>query len=355
MAEGLYRGIVRNYVVSLCILLVLVGDIVFLYAIGDTPNKLAANLEMLGETLFQAGAIALILETINLKRWAREEVVTSLTSSPDYLRKMSPDALTEQMRLVATARFKHDPGVDGAVEWLTTMLSAPARSDYSVELTPCRDVLSEPFEQDFPLAASVLPLESRISYSTAPNLSRKPLPINGSGIIHSFFALVPHDTELTRRYRAGQLTFQQQMRWIEEMITPTLQVEVPGHEREHINPEIRNVVLSESLHGKVSMRFDLYCSLQLHPQEKARIVYTHRQLAETHDAYVWHASARTTDLTFRMLNFDDYTLVPVFGPTSRSTIGLYSNEIRLHGLIPPETTFAFAWSPRAVRPAEAPR
>lgn len=348
MADGFYRSMMRNYVVSLCILMVLIGDIIFLLSFGG-KTPLLANLQLAGETLFEVGAIALILETINLKRWAKEEVVTSLTSSPDFLKKLSGDALTQQMKLAAKARFRNDPGVDDAVDWLMTTLRAPSRSRYRVELEPHLEPTPESFDgRHFPLSPTVLNLQARCSYQTAVNRSRGAVPINGDGTIHSFFALVPDETELAGRYRARTLTTDDRMAWIWEMIAPQLEVKLEGQDWMKLEPEIRNVELAESPHHKISLKFDICCSLVLHPGQQAEVSYTHRQLAGTHDAYAWHASARTTDFTFLMRNFDDYTLVPVAGPASRSTIerlDLYRDEIRLVGLILPESTFAFAWSP----------
>jgi hypothetical protein len=102
--SSLYASLFRNYVVVTSLLLVVSGEALFWMSLapaGQPTSRLEANINLAGNTLFQIGFIALLLEAINLKRWANEEVIGNLLSNEEYLARLSDDELANQLKRVA--------------------------------------------------------------------------------------------------------------------------------------------------------------------------------------------------------------------------------------------------------------
>jgi hypothetical protein len=350
--DGLNKRLLRNYVVVLSAFLVLLGDVIFVVTLPHLAHgsHVRDNLNMIGSTVFQVGAITLILEAVNFRRFATEEVPGALLTNDDFLRKLSPEELTAQLKRTSLAAFPHAGDIDSTIAWLSATLGAPARRNYSVDIALAVPPVLEQFADGRPsdLPPGVLCVGATISYRTDPNPYNHPLLINGDGLIHNVFTPVPEAAALTRRHRDGDLSEQDCQTWIRLVMKPELVLEIDGQrEQIRLQPEIENVAVRDGRGGRLSIEFDLTCGYSLNPGERAWVTYTHRQLGNTHDAYVWTCSARTYDYAFRARGFEGFDLVPVANPASRSTVerlDLSNDEIRCVGLILPESTFAFTWS-----------
>ncbi|MFF3878683.1 hypothetical protein [Streptomyces sp. NPDC001978] len=305
---------------------------------------------LIGNTLIQTGAVALILDLINLKRYATEEMVGTLLSSEDYLSRLNSLEQELHLKRIARARFPSDGGVEQAVDWLVATLTAPPRSSYRAEI----ELSDEPAEERFtdsapPLPDSVLRIKASFTYRTDANTSRRPVRINGDGVIHSQLIPIPASTELTRRFRAGRLHEEECLVWVRHVLQPSIKVTLPSHPVPlRIEPDIGGISLSESSNGTLWLEFDVTCQeMLMQPGEQAWVTYTHRQLCNRQDNYVWRSSARTYDFSFRAIGFQDYQLMPIANLASQSTVrqlDLLDDEIRCSGMILPESMFAFAWS-----------
>jgi hypothetical protein len=359
----LYRALFRNYVIVTSLLLVVSGEVLFLLSLstsGQTTSRVEASVNLAGNTLFQIGFIALLLEAINLKRWASEDILAGLLSNEDYLAKLSDRELTTQLKRVASVRFPHARDVHTTIDWLSSTLAAPTRSRYTVNIGLRKEPVVERFAGGGEgTVAPTLCVEARCTYRTDENRSNRPVPINGDGVIHSFLSAVPATTALAERHRQRTLTDADRLRWIEHVIAPQIVLDIEDRQhRVEVVPEITNVVLREAATGRLWLSFDVTCSELLMPGESAWVIYTHRQLGERHDAYVWTASARTYNFSFRARGFTGYTLVPIANPVSQSSmqdLDVSSDEIRFDGLILPESTFAFTWSTGNSAPVPTPR
>ncbi|MGW2716999.1 hypothetical protein [Streptomyces sp. NPDC001492] len=347
-------GLVREKALLISALLLISGSwlwLATLHQAGPDGSTASQYLNLLGNTLVQAGAVALILDLINLKRYATQELVAALLSSDGYLSQLSSLEQERHLKRAVRARFPNDGGVSQAVDWLVATLAAPPRSSYRAEI----ELSDQPAQERFadsapPLPDSVLRIKASFTYRTDANTSRRPVRINGDGVIHSQLIPIPANTELTRRFRAGQLSAEECLVWVRHVLQPSIKVVLPSHAVPlRIEPDLGGISLSDSSNGTLWLEFDVTCQQMLmQPGEQAWVTYTHRQLCNRHDNYVWRSSARTYDFSFRAIGFQDYQLMPIANLASQSTVSqlnLLNDEIRCSGMILPESMFAFAWSP----------
>ncbi|MDX6313940.1 MAG: hypothetical protein QOF44_3404 [Streptomyces sp.] len=347
-------GLVREKALLISALLLVSGSWLYIATLAKAgPGGPTAGQywNLIGNTLIQAGAVALILDLINLKRYATQEMVGALLSNEEYLSRLSTLEQERHLKRTVQARFPNDGGTVQAVEWLVATLTAPPRSSYRAEI----ELSDEPAEEMFsdsapPLPDSVLRIKASFTYRTDANTSRRPVRINGDGVIHSQLIPIPANTELTRRFRAGRLQEEDCLVWVRHVLQPSIKVVLPSHAVPlRIEPDIGGISLSESSNGTLWLEFDVTCQQMLmQPGEQAWVTYTHRQLCNRQDNYVWRSSARTYDFSFRAIGFREYQLMPIANLASQSTVSqldVLNDEIRCSGMILPESMFAFAWSP----------
>ncbi|MEY9836015.1 hypothetical protein ABH941_001233 [Streptacidiphilus sp. EB103A] len=350
--SGSLQGLVLQKAVLVSLLLLVAGSWLFVVTTSVSQGpKLQQWVALIGGTLVQTGAIALIIDYVNMRSYATGEVVEAILSSEDFLRTLSGEEQIAHVRRALHARFRGDDGVDRAVEWLTVTLAAPARIRYAAKLTLLQEQITELFPDGEVLVPdSVLRVRAEFAYTTSGNLSRRPELINGDGVIHTQIIPIPRTTELTRRFQAGELhSSEAREAWVRHVLQPKVWVKLGQGDEAEIRPFVPRTRLSEAANGTVWLDFDITCDAYVQPGQQVSVVYSHRQLCHRRDSYVWRASARTYDFTFNARGFQEYRLLPIATPARDSDLTeleVLRDEIRCTGLILPESMFAFAWSPR---------
>lgn len=350
---GSFQGLVVQKALLVSLLLLVAGSWLFFVSIFDRDaSSVRQYWNLIAGTLVQTGVIALIIDFVNMRSYATGEVVEAILSSEDFLRTLSSDEQIAHVRRALHARFRGDDGVDRAVEWLTVTLAAPARIRYAAKLTLLQEQITELFpDGEVLVPESVLRVRAEFAYTTSGNLSRRPELINGDGVIHTQIIPIPRTTELTRRFRAGELhSPDAREAWVRHVLQPKVWVKLGLGDETELRPYIPRTRLSEAANGTVWLDFDITCEQYVQPGQQVSVNYSHRQLCHKADSYVWRASARTYDFTFNARGFQDYRLLPIATPAKDSDLTeleVLRDEIRCTGLILPESMFAFAWSPRA--------
>jgi hypothetical protein len=139
--------------------------------------------KLLGATLFQVGAISLILELVNLERLVGSKVPEALLEH-GYLEGLRDERLDDLIERAIHTRFAGiaDDDVRLARRWLLESLSAPSRRGYTVTLERVRDEpIVEPFGGDGGQHSDALCVRVTYEYATDVNTTTKPIQLNGNG------------------------------------------------------------------------------------------------------------------------------------------------------------------------------
>src|SRR5919201_310167 len=171
-----------NWIVTLSLLLILAGLVTFLVFL-TTPgaDRWTEAGRLVGATLFQVGAVTLLLELVHLERLLCSKVPEALLEG-GYLEHLKEDRLDDLIERVIQARFRgmdvHDLRLGR--DWLLQSLSAPSRRDYTVTLELKRDdPVAEPFPDAAPAGDDVLCVQITYEYVTDTNTTGKPVLTNG--------------------------------------------------------------------------------------------------------------------------------------------------------------------------------
>jgi hypothetical protein len=198
-----------NWIVTLSLLLILLGLVTFVVFLTDPrADRWSEAGKLIGATLFQVGAVTLLLELVHLERLLGSKVPEALLDH-GYLDNLKDDRLDDLIERVIRARFSGVSPDDARLgrDWLLQSLSAPSRRDYTVTLELRRnDAVAEPVPDAAPVGDGVLCVQITYEYVTDLNATDKPVLINGNGVVQAYRNTIPDALEFARRFRAGELT-----------------------------------------------------------------------------------------------------------------------------------------------------
>lgn len=342
-----------NWIVTLSLLLILVGLVTFLvFLTSPGAERWTEAGRLIGATLFQVGAVTLLLELVHLERLLGTKVPEALLEG-GYLEHLKEDRLDDLIERVIRARFS-GMNVDDlrlGRDWLLQSLSAPSRRDYTVTLELKRDdPIAEPFPDAAPAGDDVLCVQITYEYVTDVNASSKPVLINGNGVVQAFRNTVPDSLEFARRFRSGVLTPADELAWVSAMARPTIELRPsPGTSPLVVDPEIDNLVVTSGDEGRLLLAFDVRCAHLVQPGERVKVTYRHREYVDRRGYFPWRATARTHNLRVKTIGFEGFDTYPIPSPSLPSEddkLEIFDNGIYYRGVLYPNSTFTFFWTER---------
>ena len=292
-----------NWIVTLSLLLILLGLVTFVVFLTDpSANRWSEAGKLVGATLFQVGAVTLLLELVHLERLLGSKVPEALLDH-GYLDNLKDDRLDDLIERVIRARFSGMNADDARLgrDWLLQSLSAPSRRDYTVTLELKRDdPLTEPFPDAVPAGDGVLCVQITYEYVTDVNATAKPVLINGNGVVQAFRNTIPDTLEFARRFRAGALTPAEEQAWVEKMAQPRIELR-PGSGAAPVvvSPQIDNLVVTSGDEGRLLLAFDVKCDHLVLPAERVKVTYRHREYVDRRGYFPRRATALTYNLRSR--------------------------------------------------------
>jgi hypothetical protein len=363
---------IRNFIVSLSLLLTFAGVVLFALSLSPSTDRWREIRIQTGLTIFQVGAVTLVIELINLDELLSIKIPEAVFHH-GYLERVSdeerraladklldpaamafvPAAMLDQSYLARlTDADRHDllqalmkvlyPAMEPAerqqaVTWMLQALDSPARNKYTVRLELKPDGESQ-----------TLQTEVTTDYVTEPNRTGAPARLNGNGVIHRFRDTLPTGAELARLYQSGELTAQTLERWIRGHVRPRVEIE-SGDTSVQVELEVRRPQVVRHHDGRLWLRYDLVCAHHLEPGEAARVRYTYRWQVGAHDFYSWYAAARTNNFKLKAVGFQDYELLLLPSPGQQyelEKLEVDHDEMHYPSLLHPNATFAVAWRPK---------
>jgi hypothetical protein len=341
-----------NWIVTLSLLLILAGLVTFLVFLTSPSDRWTEAGRLIGATLFQVGAVTLLLELVHLERLLGTKVPEALLEA-GYLEHLKEDRLDDLIERVIGARFRGLSGDDLRLgrDWLLQSLSAPSRRDYTVTLELKRDdPIAEPFPDAAPAGDDVLCVQITYEYVTDTNATSKPVLINGNGVVQAFRNTIPDTLEFARRFRAGALTPDDEHAWVAAMARPSIELRPsPGGAPVAARPEIDNLVVTSGDEGRLLLAFDVRCDHQVLPGERVKVTYRHREYVDRRGYFPWRATARTHNLRVKTIGFEGFDTYPIPSPSLPSEddkLEIFDNGIYYRGVLYPNSTFTFFWTER---------
>jgi hypothetical protein len=350
-----------NWIVTLSLLLILLGLVVFVVFLTDPlANRWSEAGKLIGATLFQVGAVTLILELVHLERLLGTKVPEALLDH-GYLDNLKDERLDELIERAIRARFigvNADDARHGR-DWLLQSLSAPSRRDYTVTLELKRDdPLTEPFPDADPGPRDgVLCVQITYEYVTDVNATAKPVLINGNGVVQAYRNTVPDNLAFARRFRAGALTEADEREWVEKVAQPRIELRPGSATAPVVVPaQIDNLVVTSGDEGRLLLAFDVRCDHLVLPGERVKVTYRHREYVDRRGYFPWRATALTHNLRVRTKGFEGFDTYPIPAPSLPSEddkLEVLPDGIYYRGVLYPNSTFTFFWTERAAsgRPA----
>jgi hypothetical protein len=349
-----------NWIVTLSLLLILLGLVTFVVFLTDpSANRWSEAGKLIGATLFQVGAVTLLLELVHLERLLGSKVPEALLDH-GYLDNLKDDRLDDLIERVIRARFSGMSADDARLgrDWLLQSLSAPSRRDYTVTLELKRDdPLTEPFPDAVPAGDGVLCVQITYEYVTDVNATAKPVLINGNGVVQAFRNTIPDTLEFARRFRAGALTPAEEQAWVEKMAQPRIELR-PGSGAAPVvvSPQIDNLVVTSGDEGRLLLAFDVKCDHLVLPGERVKVTYRHREYVDRRGYFPWRATALTYNLRVKTKGFEGFDTYPIPAPSLPSEddkLEVLSDGIYYRGVLYPNSTFTFFWTERAASGQQA--
>jgi hypothetical protein len=347
----LTRALLVNWIWTLSLLLIVCGLVTFvLFLDHPESDRWSQSAKLIGATLFQVGAVSLILELVNIDRLVGLKVPEALLGH-GYLDSLRDERLDDLIERAVHARFAGlaPEDVRRGRRWLLESLSAPSRRDYTVTLELRDEAIVEPFAGDGRPPPDALCVQVTYEYGTDVNSTDKPILINGNGVVQVFRNTVPESLEFARRFRAGELGPDDQVAWVNAMARPRIELR-PGSSGSPIvvDPEIANLLVTRG-DDKLLLAFEVRCSHLVPPGERIRVTYTHREFVERHGYFPWQATARTHNLRFKTVGFDGFdthTIPAPSLPAEDDKVEVFNNGLYYRGVLYPNSTFTFVWSER---------
>jgi len=343
-----------NWIVTLSLLLILGGLVTFVVFLTDpSADRWTEAGRLIGATLFQVGAVTLLLELVHLERLLGTKVPEALLEG-GYLDHLKDDRLDDLIERVIRARFSGMSVDDVRLgrDWLLQSLSAPSRRDYTVTLELKRDdPITEPFPGAPPAGDDVLCVQITYEYVTDVNATSKPVLINGDGVVQAFRNTIPDTLEFARRFRSGALTPADELAWVNAMARPTIELRPSsGTSPLVVDPEIDNLVVTSGDEGRLLLAFDVKCAHLVLPGERVKVTYRHREYVDRCGYFPWRATARTYNLRVKTIGFEGFDTYPIPSPSLPSEddkLEVFDNGIYYRGVLYPNSTFTFFWTERA--------
>jgi hypothetical protein len=345
-----------NWIVTLSLLLILLGLVTFVVFLTDPrADRWSEAGKLIGATLFQVGAVTLLLELVHLERLLGSKVPEALLDH-GYLDNLKDDRLDDLIERVIRARFSGVNPDDARLgrDWLLQSLSAPSRRDYTVTLELRRnDAVAEPFPDAAPVGDGVLCVQITYEYVTDVNATAKPVLINGNGVVQAYRNTIPDALEFARRFRAGELTPADEQAWVEEMAQPRIELRSGSGAAPRVVPaEIDNLVVTSGDEGRLLLAFDVKCDHLVLPGERVKVTYRHREYVARRGYFPWRATALTYNLRVKTKGFEGFDTFPIPSPSLPSEddkLEVLPDGIYYRGVLYPNSTFTFFWSERAPR------
>jgi hypothetical protein len=342
-----------NWIVTLSLLLILVGLVTFLvFLTSPGAQRWTEAGRLIGATLFQVGAVTLLLELVHLERLLGTKVPEALLEG-GYLEHLKDDRLDDLIERVIRARFSGMNVADVRLgrDWLLQSLSAPSRRDYTITLELKReDAITEPFPDAVPAGDEVLCVHITYEYITDVNATAKPVLINGNGVVQAFRNTIPDSLEFARRFRAGELTPADELDWVNAMARPTIELRPSSGASPVVTPEIDNLVVTSGDEGRLLLAFDVKCDHLVLPGERVKVTYRHREYIDRRGYFPWRATALTYNLRVKTRGFEGFDTYPIPSPSLPSEddkLEVFDNGIYYRGVLYPNSTFTFFWTERA--------